>query len=220
MDRIPEPELMDDPAQARAYAAGDFDAPHGAIVGHLRNCFPDFTPTGPVLDLGCGPADITVRVARLFPMTTIDGLDGAGAMLAEARRRIMAEGLQQRVRLREGRLPDTDLPLAAYSLVVSNSLLHHLHDPVVLWESVKRHGAPGAAVFIADLMRPASAAQWQDLTQRYSTNEPEVLRHDFRHSLAAAFTVPEVRRQLDRAGLAHFEVTAVSDRHLIVWGRL
>ncbi len=32
MDRIPEPELMDEVEQARAYAAADFSEPHQAFV--------------------------------------------------------------------------------------------------------------------------------------------------------------------------------------------
>jgi hypothetical protein len=33
------------------------------------------------------------------------------------------------VRLIEGLVPDAELPRRAYEAVVSNSLLHHLHDP-------------------------------------------------------------------------------------------
>ena len=219
MERIVEPELMDDPAQAQAYAAANFDAPHSALVDHLHACFPDFEPTGAVLDLGCGPADITVRLARRYPRASIHGLDGAPAMLDEARRRIAHEGLQSRITLFEGRLPGVRLPTDRYALVVSNSLLHHLHDPAVLWDSVTRYAAPGAPVFIADLMRPDSESRWRTLAERYSADEPEILRRDFRHSLAAAFRVDEVRAQLDNGGLAHFDVKAVSDRHLIAWGR-
>jgi hypothetical protein len=32
MDRIPEPELMNDPGQALAYARADFEEPHNQFV--------------------------------------------------------------------------------------------------------------------------------------------------------------------------------------------
>ena len=35
MDRVPEPELMLDPDQARAYAEADFEAPHRHCVKTL-----------------------------------------------------------------------------------------------------------------------------------------------------------------------------------------
>ena len=65
MERIPEPELMDDPAQAYAYANADFSEPHQAFVERFTQCFPGHAPRR-VLDLGCGAADITIRFARAY----------------------------------------------------------------------------------------------------------------------------------------------------------
>lgn len=66
IERIPEPELMDDPEQARAYAGADFSEPHQAFVERFTQCFPRHRPRR-VLDLGCGAADITIRFARAIP---------------------------------------------------------------------------------------------------------------------------------------------------------
>jgi len=40
MDRIPEPALTDDPAQAPAYARADFAHSYKQFVAQLRQCFP------------------------------------------------------------------------------------------------------------------------------------------------------------------------------------
>jgi len=42
-------------------------------------------------------------------------------------------------------------------LILSSSVLHHLHDPQVHWQTVRRYSKRGTIVFIADLRRPASA---------------------------------------------------------------
>ena len=43
MKRILEPEeLMDDAAQAEAYATSDFTEPHNAFVDRFATTFPDF----------------------------------------------------------------------------------------------------------------------------------------------------------------------------------
>ena len=47
-----------------------------------------------------------------------------------------------------------------------------------------------------------------------------MLKRDFHQSLLAAYTPDEVRAQLATAGLDQLKVEAVSDRHLIVWGRI
>lgn len=220
MERIPEPELMDEDEQARAYALADFAEPHDRFVELFREAFPDEAITGQVLDLGCGPADVTQRFARAFPDCRIDGVDGAERMLHYGQMILAQAGLNTRVRLIHGYLPGAPLPHAHYDAVISNSLLHHLQNPMVLWDAIQAHAKPGAPVFVMDLMRPASREEALALKERYAAGEPEVLQRDFFHSLLAAYRVEEVAEQLAQAGLAHLTVRAVSDRHLTVSGRL
>lgn len=219
MERIPEPELMDEATQALAYASADFSEPHDAFVARFRHRFPDFSG-GSVLDLGCGPADVTIRFAHAYPATRIVGLDGAGAMLVLGERAVDAAGLRERVRFAQVRLPATSLPGSPYEAVISNSLLHHLASPRVLWDAAIAAAAPGACIFVMDLVRPPSQEAASELVALHSGDAPEVLRRDFLNSLLAAFRPDEVRAQLRAAGLAHLRVEIASDRHLIVFGRM
>jgi ubiquinone/menaquinone biosynthesis C-methylase UbiE len=218
LPRTVEPELMNDEAQALAYANANFAAPHEAFVDRFIERFGDVD--GIALDIGCGPADVVLRLARRCHRLVIDGVDGADAMLAIGRERVAAAGLSNRVRLYRAFLPDDPLPRTAVDVVTSNSILHHLHRPEVLWQTVRRAARPGTKVFVMDLMRPASAALVDDYVRRYTAGEPEVLRHDFAASLHASFTLDEVRAQLDAAGLGGLTVEATSNRHLLVSGVL
>lgn len=220
MERIPEPELMDETEQARAYAHADFEAPHSYFIERFVRHFPEGVPGGRVLDLGCGPGDISMRFARAYPEVQVDGIDGAGAMLAEGRTLLAQAGLEGRVSLVHACLPQDPAPRERYDAIISNSLLHHLYDPQVLWQAVARYAAPGAPVFVMDLMRPDTPEQAAALVAEHAAGEPEVLRRDFYHSLLAAFTPLEVRAQLAAAGLQGLSVEAISDRHLLVHGRL
>ncbi len=220
MKRIREPELMDDEAQARAYAEADFEEPNSHFAA-LYDEFIGRLPEGAaVLDLGCGPGDITLRIAAAHPQIEIHGLDGSAAMLAFGHAALAQQpGLRERVSFIEGLVPDALLPRARYDAVISNSLLHHLHDPETLWRMIQARARPGAPVLVMDLMRPADEPAAQALVAQYAANEPEVLRRDFYNSLLAAFELDEVRQQLELAGLARLEVKPVSDRHLLVSGR-
>lgn len=220
MKRVAEPELMDDAAHASAYAAADFEEPHARFIDLFRATFPDHTIIGEVLDLGCGPADISLRFARAYPQCIVHGIDGAEAMLAEGRARLAREDMTRRVKLSHGYLPGADLPAAAYAAVISNSLLHHLRDPAALWSAAKHAAQPGAPLFIMDLRRPASRRQAEAVVNQYAAREPAVLRHDFFCSLLAAYRADEVTAQLAAAGLAGLTVEEVSDRHLLVHGHL
>lgn len=215
--RIPEPELMDEGEQARAYAEADFEEPNSAFVDRYATRVA--VTEGCVLDVGCGPGDIPLRLARRFPGLRVDGLDGASAMLALARDALAREpSVCERVHFIEGDVAAAPVSDAAYDAVISNSLLHHLHDPARLWQLVKRVARPGAGVLVMDLYRPDSRERAADIVATYSAGEPEVLRRDFFNSLLAAFTPEEIGRQLADAGLHSLSVDIVSDRHVLVHG--
>jgi len=228
MQRISEPDLMDDDAQARAYAEADFSEPHENFIALFKQQWPGRDVTGRVLDLGCGAADISIRFARVFPGCTIEGVDGADEMLAYGIKAIEAAGISKRIDLTHCYLPDKALMQQTYDAVISNSLLHHLKTPMTLWQTIRScakqnseaHNGAGTPVFVMDLMRPENETEVLRLVEQYVANEPEMLRHDFHHSLFAAYRVDEVRAQLDAAGLNALKVAVVSDRHLIVAGLL
>ncbi len=221
MKRRPEPELMDEAEQALAYAQADFSEPNELFLKLLRELKPGDLAGARALDLGCGPADIVLRFLKAFPEATCDALDGSAAMLDLARSALAAwPGVARRCRLVLDALPSAQLAGGGYDLVLSNSLLHHLHDPGVLWRTVRDTARPGALVLVMDLMRPPSASWAEALVATYAADAPEVLRRDFRNSLFAAFEPREVLDQLAEAGLGELEVGVVSDRHLAVFGRL
>ncbi len=221
MKRRLEPELMDSAEQALAYAEADFSESNTLFLELLSQKRPGTLEGARALDLGCGPADISIRFLRTYPNATCDALDGAQAMLDLARIALdKLPGVASRCRLIHDRLPSTQLPGTHYDLILSNSLLHHLHDPQVLWRGIQEVAKPGALVLVMDLMRPASAGWIEALVATYADGAPAVLRADFRNSLFAAFEPQEVVAQLAEAGLTTLEVSVVSDRHLAVSGRL
>jgi len=210
---------MDEPAQAAAYAAADFDEAHSLIVAAFERFFPQVEVAGPVLDLGCGPGDIGFRFAARFPGCEVTGVDGAGAMIALARQRKATDtDVGPRLNFIEGLLPGAPIPGLAYAAIISNSLLHHLHNPAVLWDIVSRHADRGTHIFIADLYRPQNKTGALQLVNHYAAGEPEVLRRDFYHSLCAAFEPGEIAEQLKAAGLHELSVDVITDRHLVVHG--
>jgi SAM-dependent methyltransferase len=97
---------MDDPEQARAYAAADFAEPHARFVTLLRERLPGLPAAGSALDLGCGPGDPTLRLARSLAGWQLHGVDGSPAMLALAREAAERAGLAARVHFHVARLPE------------------------------------------------------------------------------------------------------------------
>ena len=222
MERIAEKDLMDDEEQAKAYAFADFSTPHNLFIEIFREKFSDIHPgfNDVVLDLGCGPCDITRRFAKAYPDASFHGVDGAAAMLKQGAELNEQENLSQRIKLIEACLPKIELPQAFYHVIISNSLLHHLQNPVVLWKTIQNYAKPYAHVFVMDLVRPVDEQTVQFLSNEYTANEPNILKEDFENSLKASYTVKEVRQQLEDMGLEKLQVEEVSDRHMIIYGVL
>jgi cyclopropane fatty-acyl-phospholipid synthase-like methyltransferase len=216
--RTPEPELMDAPEQARAYADADFSEPNRLFLFHFLKLL-DEQPGDSLIDLGCGPGDICIRLAQALPGWQVVGLDAGPNMLALAAEAVAREGLDDQIELVLARLPD-ELPVGRYDAITSNSLLHHLPDPMSLWQSIAELAAPGTLVQVMDLKRPASRESASAIVDEHAADAPEVLREDFFNSLLAAYTSDEVRAQIAASGLAGLELSEPTNRHWLVQGRV
>jgi len=217
MERILEPELMDDDHQAWAYAQADFSTSNQSFVDQLLT---DFAPAlQHVIDLGCGPADVLIRLARAKPDLHITGVDGSTAMIILATAAIHAAELEQQITLINSYIPGIPLENHAYDAILSKDFLHHLPEPVVLWNEAMRLGKPGGVLYVMDLIRPTTPEDAQAIVERVAAHEDPLLKQDFYHSLCAAFTVAEVEEQLRKAGLT-LQVGQVSERHMLIKGTL
>lgn len=217
MERMLEAELMDDEGQARAYAQADFATSNQWFVDQLMA---DFGQTlGHAIDLGCGPADVLIRLATAKPAIRMTAIDGSAAMIALARAAVQAAGLGQQIALVEGYLPGASAGCHGYDTVLSKDFLHHLPDPMILWQEAKRLGKPGAVVYVMDLIRPATPTAARAIVERVAPREDPILKADFYNSLCAAFTVTEVAEQIALAQL-NLAVQQVSERHMLIKGRL
>jgi ubiquinone/menaquinone biosynthesis C-methylase UbiE len=217
MDRILEPEIMNDELQAIAYAKADFSSSNQMFVDGLIETYG--ARLGTVLDLGCGPGDIPIRLARAKSSVYVIAVDASEVMVSLAHEAAETANLLQRVRVVRGRIPGLRLRAGGFDAIVSKDLLHHLPEPMVLWDEVKRLGRPGAVVYVMDLFRPESEGAAMEIVESVSRNEHEILKKDFYNSLLAAFTPDEARAQLVEAGL-NLEVDVVSERHMRIRGLL
>jgi ubiquinone/menaquinone biosynthesis C-methylase UbiE len=218
MQRVLEPELMEDAEQVTAYANANFEDPHSDFIKRLQIVAANPSFKGHALDLGCGPGDITRRFAKAFPLCKIDAVDGSNTMITYAINSLNPL-LKQRIHFIHGKLPHIVLLKSTYGIIFSNSLLHHLPDPHILWQTINQFAKAGTTIIVMDLIRPETLEIAKDMITTYAINEPEILQRDFYNSLLAAFTVDEIKAQLIEAELP-LTVEQISDRHVFISGTL
>jgi len=208
---------MTDEQQALAYAKADFSTSNQWYVDHLLADCPN--QLGNILDIGCGPGDVMLRLAAARPSVRITAIDGSNAMIELARKAVQRAGLRQRVTTLHGYVPGLPLEEHSFDAVLSKDLLHHLPDPMVLWSEASRLGRRGAAIYVMDLMRPESPEAARRVVETVARDELPILKDDFYASLCAAFTLEEVKAQVKQSRLP-LDVTQVSDRHMVIKGLL
>jgi len=218
MERILEPEIMEGVEQARVYAEADFSKENQWFVDHFLKTYPDLTE-GTVLDLGCGPADIPIRLTQAKPTLCVIGVDASAAMLQLAKEVVERNGLSGKVTLIHECIQNLE-GVEPASAIISNSLAHHIPNPIQFWYTVKRLARPGAPVLVMDLLRPESVEEAEAIVNMYAAEEPEQLRKDFFLSLRSAFTEDEVAAQLAELNLSRLLIDVPDDRHWIVYGRV
>ena len=219
MDRVLEPELMVDPDQCRIYSEADFEEENQGFVDRFLSANDDDLQDAQVLDLGCGPGDIPIRLARGHASVHIVGVDASQPMITLAEAAVREAGLTDRITLHCQRFQDVNLPKPV-DAIISNSLLHHVPNALQFWYAIKTLAKPGATVLVMDLLRPDSIEEAQEIVDQYAADEPKQLQRDFYNSLLAAFTEDEVAAQLAELNLSRLLIDVPDDRHWIVYGKV
>lgn len=211
MERILEPEVMDTWQEAVDYDSMDFTEVNTAFADSAITYGP---PTnGIILDVGTGTARIPIIVGEKRPQWQITAIDLSVNMLKIGQQNITAAGLDDQITL--GLVDGKNLPYPDqyFDMVISNSIVHHLPDPMPFWQSVKRVLKPAGGLFIRDLLRPANMTLTEQLVEQYAGNENERQQQLFRDSLRAAFTLEEITIMLEKVGFTDCQLTQSSDRH-------
>ncbi|WP_242885256.1 methyltransferase domain-containing protein [Actinomadura litoris] len=138
-----------------------------AFTRHLdrlvRFMEPELDPEDVVLEVAAGTALVSRAVARRVRHAT--ALDLTPAMLAEGKREADRDGLTN-LTFTHG--DATDLPYVdrSFTLVVTRFSLHQVAGPEALVREMVRVSRPGAALIIADLVRPEGGAGDPDRIER------------------------------------------------------
>ena len=218
MKRIPEPERMQ-PIEEIHYAKADYAKPHEEFVGEVLGAV-GRRPGVRLVDLGCGPGDILVRLSRRGVDWQLYGLDFWKRMLGYARDAELSLGPHRAIRWIQADIKATSLPTAMFGAIISNSVLHHVEDAEQFWLEVGRLAEPCATVLLRDLRRPPDEQAARIIIARHIGGESSVVRNHYLSSLRSAYTVDEIRAQLQAAGIAGLKVRKVADRYLEVFGRI
>ena len=213
IERILEPEVMDDELEAEEYDRMDFTDVNRDFAT-LASTLDD--NQAKVLDIGTGTARIPLILSELRPQWQIIGVDLASSMLKLGQKNIeLAEKSEQiSLQLIDGKkMPYED---HSFDLVMTNSLVHHIPNPLNLLLEIDRVVKADGSILIRDLLRPNSIAEIEKIVQQANLDYSPRQQQLFYDSLHAALTLAEIQELVNQIGWDKAQVYQSSPRHWTV----
>ena len=211
MQRVLEPEVMDTWEEAVDYDAMDFVEVNTAFAQQAIAIGTPFSSK--VLDAGTGTARIPILLCQMQSQWQVVGIDLAENMLHIGWQNVGQAGLQNQIVLKLVDVKQLPYQDECFDLIISNSLIHHLPDPLPFLLELKRVLKPNGGILIRDLIRPpdkeALNALVKSIGTQYNDHQKKLL-HD---SLQAAFTIEEIKQLTAQANLQGVTVYQSSERH-------
>ena len=210
LDRILEPEVMDTESEAVDYDTMDHSAVNRLFV---EDFLAVWDGTLPILDVGTGTAQIPIELCRQSTAAKITAVDLAEHMLRVGRENVKRAGFAERLQLELVDAKTMPYSSGVFGAIISNSIIHHIPEPLKVFREMKRVAAAGAVLFVRDLLRPEDDDTLARIVNTYAAEANEHQRRMFAESLHAALTLAEVQAMVQSLGFAPATVRQTSDRH-------
>ena len=231
MDRKPEPELMNKKSQVKAYCAADFSLGEINFIKFINNYLEinniNLTRDDLIVDLGCGPGNISEKLSERWPDVNVLGIDGSQEMIREAESRVSKNKIKNKYRNLNYKCSDIRkissleiFPRKEITLLVSNSFIHHIDDIDNFFEFIINLSNKETINFHKDLIRPKDEETALKLKDKCSQKFNRILTNDYYASLKASYRKNEVQAKIVELNLNSMNVIEESDEYLIVYGNV
>jgi len=231
MERIPEPELMENREQVISYDEADFSEEEVKLINQINHYLLrknlSLNEKDLIVDIGCGPGNISERLAIKWPNNEVVGIDGSKEMILRAEYNKKISANQRNLKnLRYICSDIKDIKSTNFlfkkeiSLLVSNSLIHHINNLEEFFNTIKSLSGRMTVNFHKDLKRPLDEKSALKLKAKCSAKYNEILTNDYYASLKASYSFKELKNFTLENDLTSLEVFEDGDKYLIVCGNL
>jgi demethylmenaquinone methyltransferase / 2-methoxy-6-polyprenyl-1,4-benzoquinol methylase len=115
----------------------------------------ELAPSGCVLDLATGTADLALELAATYPAARVVGLDPASRMLAIGAHKVERRGLGARIELIQGDAASLPFPASSFDACTMAFGIRNMPDRMRVLGEMRRVVRPGGRVAILELTEPS-----------------------------------------------------------------
>jgi len=231
MDREPESELMNKKSQVKAYCAADFSLGEINLIKFISNYLKinniNLSKNDLIVDLGCGPGNISEKLSERWPDVKVLGIDGSKEMIREAESRMFKNKIMGNYSNLNYLCSDIRkissheiFSRKEITLLVSNSFIHHIIDIDNFFEFIINLSNKQTINFHKDLIRPKDEKTALKLKDKCSQKYSAILTNDYYASLKASYRRNEIQKKILELDLESMNVIEESAEYLIVYGKV
>jgi len=229
MDREPEPELMSKEEQVLAYSAADFSLGEKNLINFISNYLKinkiNLSEDDLIVDLGCGPGNVSEKLSDKWPQVNVLGIDGSEEMIRKAEsRKINDKRIKSNLNYicKDVRsiLLDKNFLKKNITLLVSNSFIHHIMTIDEFFDFIIKLSSENTLNFHKDLIRPKDKITALELKAKCAEKYNKILADDYYASLKASYRKMELDSKILDLKLNSLEVIEESEEYLIVYGKV
>lgn len=205
MERTVEPELMEREDQVISYAKADFSEGENNLIKQIDNYLIKndihLNENELIVDLGCGPGNISEKLSIKWPKANVVGIDGSKEMIRIAE--LNKKNSLNRSRLKNLRYICADIKSLELSeisfgknisLLVSNSLIHHITYLDNFFNCIERLSSNLTINFHKDLKRPNDEKSALYLKVKCGEKYNDILTNDYYASLKGLLHSKRIKR--------------------------
>ena len=199
MDNLQETQELDKMSQKYIYILNEAMARSALKMGVAK---------GKVLEIGIGPARIATRLVTYNPQFSVIGIDLSTNMLNIAKNNIKDANIDEtKIILIKSDAKKLPFKNESFDLVISQNMLHHLPDPVLMLSEINRVVKNTGAILIRDVIRPPNKLIAKIYSYILGLNYTNTMRIMYYESMLAAFSINEIKSLLNQAGLNNIKIT-------------
>ncbi|MFH1771817.1 MAG: methyltransferase domain-containing protein [Candidatus Omnitrophota bacterium] len=154
-----------------------------------------------ILDIGCGPGQIPIDIAKRLADCKVTAVDISSNMLEVARNNAKVAGVLDRVSFKLADGNKLGFADNSFDIVMCSNMLHHQKNPYALLSEMKRTVNKGGVIVIVDIVRPPSRFIVNMLAAALGFWQTKIMKEDYRASFYSAFSIEEFKGMLESAGL-------------------
>ena len=159
---------------------------------------------GRLLEIGPGPAYVSIEIAKRLSSVEIIGLEISDSMIEIAQRNAKEYGVSGKITFKKGDASKMPFEDSEFDFVVTNGSLHHWKKPTQVINEMHRILKPGCSGLVSDLRKDAPKEKIDGVANKIDS---KLMRWGLKHSFKDSYTARQMEEMIKSTDFKQFEIT-------------